>query len=170
MTAVLGQNSTTQPLVDSENESESEWQLVNSLYFSLKKSCFTENYLVFSLNERLPQMTEVYLDKEDDVLDYCKKVVFTSSSANSSPQKRIRLTENAINESVGEAEQNEEDEGIQSTGKIKRYIIKVTSNLKKQHQRRQSTIFPFQGEQLSNSDLSSEESATSSPVKKAQTQ
>jgi hypothetical protein len=41
------------------------------------------------------------------------------------------LTENAINESVGEAEQNEEDEGIQSTGKIKRYIIKVTSNLKK---------------------------------------
>jgi hypothetical protein len=72
-------------LVDSENESESEWQLVNSLYFSLKKSCFTENYLVFSLNERLPQMTEVYLDKEDDVLDYCKKVVFTSSSANSSP-------------------------------------------------------------------------------------
>jgi len=41
-----------------------------------RKGCFTENYLVFSLNERMPQITEMYLDKEDDVLDYCKKVIF----------------------------------------------------------------------------------------------
>ena len=44
------------------------------------KSCFTENYLVFSLNEKLPQETRHYLDKEDDVLDYCKTVNFNRNS------------------------------------------------------------------------------------------
>jgi len=51
--------------------------LVNDDYFSTQsKACFTENYLVFGLNERMPQITEIYLDKEDDVLDYCKRVIF----------------------------------------------------------------------------------------------
>ena len=52
--------------------------LVNDDYFGngARKACFTENYLVFSLNERMPQITEIYLDKEDDVLDYCKRVIF----------------------------------------------------------------------------------------------
>ena len=44
------------------------------------KSCYTENYLVFSLNEKLPQETRHYLDKEDDVLDYCKTVNFNRNS------------------------------------------------------------------------------------------
>ena len=44
------------------------------------KSCFTENYLVFSLNEKLPQETRHYLDKEDDVLDYCKTVNFNRNA------------------------------------------------------------------------------------------
>ena len=94
MATLLSMNEVSQALEDDENDSENEWQLVNTSYFSLKKTCFTENYLVFSLNERLPQMTEVYLDKEDDVLDYCKKVVFTSSSVNSSPTKVVKLIEN----------------------------------------------------------------------------
>ncbi|CDW88433.1 UNKNOWN [Stylonychia lemnae] len=55
-------------------------QTIQSSYFQQKKCCFTENYLVFSLNERMPQMTELYLDKEDDVLDFCKKVIFQPSS------------------------------------------------------------------------------------------
>lgn len=52
--------------------------LMNGDYFGMgnRRSCFTENYLVFSLNERMPQLTEIYLDKEDDVLDYCKRVIF----------------------------------------------------------------------------------------------
>jgi len=48
-------------------------------YFSRGHSCFTENYLVFSLQERMPQMTEIFLDKEDDLLDYCKRIVFRQS-------------------------------------------------------------------------------------------
>ena len=44
------------------------------------KSCFTENYLVFSLNAKLPQETRYYLDKEDDVLDYCKTVNFNRNA------------------------------------------------------------------------------------------
>ncbi len=45
-----------------------------------KRACFTENYLVFSLNERMPQITELYLDKEDDVLDYSKRIMFGPKS------------------------------------------------------------------------------------------
>lgn len=44
------------------------------------KSCYTENYLIFSLNEKLPQQTRHYLDKEDDVLDYCKTVNFNRNA------------------------------------------------------------------------------------------
>ena len=44
------------------------------------KSCYTENYLVFSLAEKLPQETRHYLDKEDDVLDYCKTVNFNRNA------------------------------------------------------------------------------------------
>ncbi len=73
----------SRPLIDDEEDDEEieALHLMNSQYFTLKKSCFTENYLVFSLQERLPQMTEVYLDKEDDVLDYCKKVVFSTNNS-----------------------------------------------------------------------------------------
>lgn len=41
-----------------------------------RKSCFTENYLVFSLNEKMPQLTSIYLEKEDEALDYCRTVNF----------------------------------------------------------------------------------------------
>ena len=53
--------------------------VVNGDFFGVggRRACFTENYLVFSLAEKMPQITEMYLDKEDDVLDYCKKVIFT---------------------------------------------------------------------------------------------
>ena len=44
------------------------------------KSCYTENYLIFSLSEKLPQETRHYLDKEDDVLDYCKTVNFNRNA------------------------------------------------------------------------------------------
>ena len=44
------------------------------------KSCYTENYLVFSLSDKMPQETRHYLDKEDDVLDYCKTVNFNRNS------------------------------------------------------------------------------------------
>lgn len=46
-----------------------------------RRACFTENYLVFNLNERMPQITEIYLDKEDDVLDYSKRVIFGKRGA-----------------------------------------------------------------------------------------
>ena len=46
-----------------------------------RRACFTENYLVFNLNERMPQITEIYLDKEDDVLDYSKRVIFEKRGA-----------------------------------------------------------------------------------------
>ena len=45
-----------------------------------QKSCYTENYLVFSLKEKMPQDTRTYLDKEDDVLDCCKTVNFNRNS------------------------------------------------------------------------------------------
>jgi len=45
-----------------------------------RKACFTENYLVFSLAEKLPQLTSIFLDKEDDVLDYCKTVNFNRNA------------------------------------------------------------------------------------------
>jgi uncharacterized protein (UPF0305 family) len=45
-----------------------------------RKSCYTENYLVFSLAEKLPQLTSIYLDKEDEVLDYCKTVNFNRNA------------------------------------------------------------------------------------------
>ena len=35
---------------------------------------------MFSLNEKLPQETRHYLDKEDDVLDYCKTVNFNRNA------------------------------------------------------------------------------------------
>lgn len=44
------------------------------------KSCYTENYLVFSLSEKLPQETRQFLEKEDDVLDYCKTVNFNRNA------------------------------------------------------------------------------------------
>jgi hypothetical protein len=47
---------------------------------SKQRACFTENYLVFSLNERMPQITEIYLDKEDDLLDYSKRVIFAPAA------------------------------------------------------------------------------------------
>ena len=50
--------------------------LMNGDFTNNRRACFTENYLVFSLNERMPQITEIYLDKEDDVLDYCKRIIF----------------------------------------------------------------------------------------------
>jgi len=45
-----------------------------------RKSCFTENYLVFTLNEKMPQITSTYLDREDEVLDYCKTVNFNRNA------------------------------------------------------------------------------------------
>ena len=44
------------------------------------KSCFTENYLVFSLKERNPQETKHFLDREDDVLDLCRTVNFNRNA------------------------------------------------------------------------------------------
>lgn len=35
---------------------------------------------MFSLNEKLPQETRQYLEKEDDVLDYCKTVNFNRNA------------------------------------------------------------------------------------------
>ena len=115
MVTILATDNVSQPLIEEDNYSDDEWQLVNTSYFSLKKTCFTENYLVFSLNERLPQMTEVYLDKEDDVLDYCKKVVFTSSSINSSPSKIVKLTENNAYDSLEEVNEDVEEDSVNTT-------------------------------------------------------
>lgn len=44
-----------------------------------RKQCFTDNYLVFNLNEKLPQLTSIFLEQEDNVLDYCKTVNFNRS-------------------------------------------------------------------------------------------
>ena len=71
------------------------------------KSCFTENYLVFSLNEKLPQETRHYLDKEDDVLDYCKTVNFNRNSrriehAGSSFDQGVLTTSNMPDEIDGD--------------------------------------------------------------------
>ena len=44
-----------------------------------RKQCFTDNYLIFNLNEKLPQLTSIYLEQEDNVLDYCKTVNFNRS-------------------------------------------------------------------------------------------
>jgi len=45
-----------------------------------RKQCFTDNYLVFNLNEKMPQLTGLFLEKEDSVLDYCKTVNFNRSA------------------------------------------------------------------------------------------
>ena len=60
--------------IDSEHTDEAK-SLVEE-----RKSCFTENYLVFSLAEKLPQLTSIYLDKEDEVLDFCKTVNFNRNA------------------------------------------------------------------------------------------
>ena len=56
------------------------------------KSCFTENCLVFSLQDKMPQETKHYLDKEDDVLDYCKTVNFNRNA------KRMEQAHGNIND------------------------------------------------------------------------
>jgi hypothetical protein len=63
-----------QTSIDSEQTDEAK-SLVEE-----RKSCFTENYLVFSLAEKLPQLTSIYLDKEDEVLDFCKTVNFNRNA------------------------------------------------------------------------------------------
>lgn len=47
-----------------------------------RKCCFTDNYLIFNLNEKMPQLTSIYLEQEDNVLDYCKTVNFNRNTAN----------------------------------------------------------------------------------------
>ena len=45
------------------------------------KTCFTENFLVFSLKDvKVPQETRHFLDREDDVLDYSKTVNFNRNA------------------------------------------------------------------------------------------
>ena len=41
-----------------------------------RRCCFTSNYLVFNLGEKMPQLTQTFLEQEDSVLDYCKTVNF----------------------------------------------------------------------------------------------
>jgi hypothetical protein len=62
-----------------------------------RRGFFTENYLVFNLNERMPQITEIYFDKEDDVLDYNKRVIFGKRRAWEEPEAE-QTTSNAIEE------------------------------------------------------------------------
>ncbi len=45
-----------------------------------RKCCYTDNYLIFSLSEKMPQLTSIYLDQEDNVLDYCKTVNFNRAA------------------------------------------------------------------------------------------
>ena len=59
---------------------EAQQQSDISSHVAEVKSCFTENYLVFSLKEKLPQETKTYLEKEDEVLDYCRTVNFNRNA------------------------------------------------------------------------------------------
>lgn len=54
-----------------------------------RKCCFTDNYLVFNLGANHPQLTQQYLDQEDNVLDYCKTVNFNRNA----PQPLDRVME-----------------------------------------------------------------------------
>ena len=90
--------------------------LMNGDYFGVggRRACFTENYLVFSLNERMPQITEMYLDKEDDVLDYCKRVIFNpavrrNASAEYEEQLLNDQEDEADDEESGRESQDSED-------------------------------------------------------------
>ena len=46
-----------------------------------RKCCFTSNYLIFNLSEKMPALTSIYLEQEDNVLDYCKTVNFNRNLA-----------------------------------------------------------------------------------------
>lgn len=45
-----------------------------------RKCCFTDNYLVFSMGEKMPQLTSIFLEQEDNILDYCKTVNFNRTA------------------------------------------------------------------------------------------
>lgn len=57
-------------------------------YFNQRKSCFTENYLVFSLNEKMPQITEIYMEKEEDLLDFGRTITFDNRNKNDALKPR----------------------------------------------------------------------------------
>eukprot|EP00347_Sterkiella_histriomuscorum_P012391 403368756 len=106
---------------DDQQSNNDDISTIQSSYFQMRKCCFTENYLVFSLNERMPQMTEIYLDKEDDVLDFCKKVVFRpdsnrkkkqqSQTNNSQTLAPLLSARNNNNSSIQKQQQNNNQRG-----------------------------------------------------------
>ena len=66
--------------------------VIDELHF-YRRNCFTENYLIFNLNETNPQQTETYMDKEEDLLDFCRSVNFDDS------KRKGSSNENALNSS-----------------------------------------------------------------------
>jgi hypothetical protein len=64
------------------------------------KSCFTENYFVYSLfSEKRPQLTQTYLNKEDDVLDFAKVVNFSRNT------RRLQYIANSFEFSINNVNQ-----------------------------------------------------------------
>ena len=53
--------------IEDETQPTTEQQLKFNIH---SNACFNDNYLVFSLkNIKLPQITDIYIDKEEDMLD-----------------------------------------------------------------------------------------------------
>jgi len=65
--------------LDIEDESmlvNNEFSFVSEL-LEERKSCFTENYLVFNINDKMPQLTSLFMEKEEEFLDYCTTINFS---------------------------------------------------------------------------------------------
>jgi len=85
------------PLISSPSKpifsgSDSGSEEDDDLFLKDRRSCFTENYLVFELHENA-HITELYLEREDEVLDYSKSIVFAPKGRQKAP--RITYQEEA---------------------------------------------------------------------------
>ena len=95
------------------------------------KSCFTENYFVYSLfSEKRPQLTQTYLSKEDDVLDYAKVVHFGRNT------RRLHYIANSFEYSITNVNQipDEIDGDERGSDLVEREPITVYNRRTKQSQ------------------------------------
>lgn len=94
---------------DSDEKQESPEDVSPEIMLS-KQSCFNDNYLVFSLKGiKLPQITDIYIDQEEDMLD-CQQIIKFSTQTTQMPSSSATAQGQRQNEAKdGLAEYVEQD-------------------------------------------------------------
>lgn len=91
-----------------------------------RKCCFTDNYLIFSLQEKMPQLTSIYLDLEDNLLDYCKTVNFNRQTVLPSVLEELQeLDGDACQAVVNQAPQEKLDESMFMNDALENYDLHI---------------------------------------------